>query len=82
MAVHPAQVGSPCSVLGATVDISTVFQQHLDDLGPASRGRFVEGRVPGIVTPIHFPDVLLQAVLNYILQQSGETDGSQGYTGF
>lgn len=59
---------SPRSVLGAAVDVGAVLQQHLDNLGPTSRGRLVEGRVTGIVTPINLPDVLLQAVLNHVLR--------------
>lgn len=60
---------SPCSVLGATVDIGPVFQQHLDNLSPASRGRLVESSVTGVIPPVDLPDVLLQTVLNDILQR-------------
>lgn len=66
---------SPCSILGTTVDVGTVFQQHLDNLGPASRGRLVESCVTGVIAPIDLPDVLLKAVLDYILQSRGKTDG-------
>lgn len=74
MAVNPAQEGSPCSILGATVDISTVFQQHLDNLSPASRGRLMQSCVTCIITPIDLPDVLLKTVLNYILQHRVRRD--------
>lgn len=60
---------SPCSVLGATVDIGPVFQQHLDNLSPASRGRLVESSVTGVIPPVDLPDVLLETVLNDILQR-------------
>lgn len=62
---------SPCPILGATVDVSAMLQQHLDNLSPASRGRLMESCVTGIVAPIDLPDVLLKTVLNYILQGRG-----------
>lgn len=62
---------SPCSILSATVDICAVFQQHLDNLRPASRGRLMESCVTGVVSPIDLPDVLLKTILDYILHNRG-----------
>lgn len=62
-----AHEASPCPVLSATVDVRAVFQQHLDDLSPASGGRLMESRVTGIIAPVYLPDVLFKTVLNHIL---------------
>ena len=68
--------GSPCSILGATVNISSVFQQHLDNLSPAPRGRLVESCVASVIAPIHLPDVLLKTILNHILQHRMSLDNT------
>jgi len=65
---------SPRPILGAAVDVSAVPQQHLDNLSPASRGRFVERRVPGVIAAIDLADVLFETVLDHILHNGGSTD--------
>lgn len=55
-----------------------MFYQHLDDLGPAPRGRLVERCVTGIITPIDLPDILLQTVQNHILQGGGGGEEGRG----
>lgn len=73
MTLNPAQESSPCSILGATVDVCTVFQQHLDNLSPASRGCLMESCITSIITAIDLPDVLLQTILDYVLQHKVRT---------
>ena len=60
---------SPCSVLGAAVDVGAVLQQHLDDMAPASRAGLVESCVTCVVTPIDLPHILLQTIVHHILQK-------------
>ena len=62
----------PCAILRAAVHIGPVFQQDVQNVGPAPGAGLMQGRVASVVAVIHVLTVFLEAVENNILWGQGQ----------